>query len=193
MELVVLNGSGERKITMAKKKRKKGHAKSVKAFDFEAEMNYELSLWDDMEQSRAREKNELIKEAKPEEKTEVLTDDVENVMNAETHKVARAATLTLRSLGLMALAAESKEKEFIPNKVATAGDSHSVAEEPSDETDLMPGCTSTYVTSHGVASTYATPNENSDETDLMQGFTSTYVTSNGAASTYATPNEGVHS
>ena len=49
--------SGERKITMAKKKKKKGHAKSVKAFDCEEEINYERSLWRDLEQSRTRSHN----------------------------------------------------------------------------------------------------------------------------------------
>ena len=116
--------SGERKITMARKKKKKGHAKSVKAFDCEEEMNYELSLWHDIEQSRTRLHNNwrrfctaarahLMSRTKDEEDEIVVQDPLaaENVMNDETNTVARAETLTLRSLWLQALAAESKEKE----------------------------------------------------------------------------------
>ena len=101
----------------------------MKAFDCEEEMNYELSLWHDIEQSRTRLHNNwrrfctaarahLMSRTKDEEDEIVVQDPLaaENVMNDETNTVARAETLTLRSLWLQALAAESKEKEFITHK-----------------------------------------------------------------------------
>ena len=59
-----------------------------------------------------------------------------------------------------------------------------------DWAELMQGVTSTYVTSNGGASTYATLNEPTMDcwADLMQGFTPTCVTSKGAAPTSAPPN-----